>query len=339
MREAGPAPGDRRGQDGMPEVEVLLGTYNGERFLREQVDSILGQSYPRVRVTARDDGSRDGTVAILEEYERRYPGSFRVERGGAPTGGAKGNFLELMRASTAEYVCFADQDDVWAAEKVQLCVEAMRAMEARHGRGMPMLVFTDLEVVDEGMQVLHESFWAQQGIEPERIGRLPCLLQQNVVTGCTAMLNRPLLRLSLRMPEEAFLHDRWIALLASCFGRATSLPERTVMYRQHGGNVVGAGEARTGRLPRWRDHRRRRAQWEQSQRQAAGLLRVHGAELTDEQRRTVELFLEAGRRRSRVGRVMAMLRGGFFLTGLKRNLDMLWYLWEMKTGERSGGEG
>ena len=102
----------------LTEVEILLATYNGARFLREQIDSILAQDYGNIRVLARDDGSSDGTVEILHQYAKRFPGRFRVMPSSAPTGSAKNNFLLLMKASTADYVCFADQDDVWLPAKV-----------------------------------------------------------------------------------------------------------------------------------------------------------------------------------------------------------------------------
>src|SRR5271170_623792 len=104
--------------DSLPAVEVLLATCNGERFLREQIDSILAQDYENIRILARDDGSTDSTVAILAEYGERFPGRFRVMPVQTPAGSAKGNFLLLMKESTAGHICFADQDDVWLRDKV-----------------------------------------------------------------------------------------------------------------------------------------------------------------------------------------------------------------------------
>src|SRR5215467_3608829 len=93
-------------------VEVLLATFNGERFLREQIDSVLAQDYPNLRVLARDDGSTDGTLDILREYQLRFPDRFRLLPIDQPAGSAKGNFLKLMQAASANYLCFCDQDDV-----------------------------------------------------------------------------------------------------------------------------------------------------------------------------------------------------------------------------------
>src|SRR5271154_4215562 len=101
-----------------PLVDVLLATFNGEPFLREQIDSILSQDYEDLSILARDDGSKDGTRGILNEYAEQFPGRFQMLPTGAPTGNAKQNFLELMKASSADYVCFSDQDDVWLPGKV-----------------------------------------------------------------------------------------------------------------------------------------------------------------------------------------------------------------------------
>ena len=205
----------------LPEVEVLLATYNGARFLREQIDSILAQDYGNIRVLARDDGSSDETVEILAQYAARFPGRFQVMPVGVATGNPKNNFLLLMKASTADYICFSDQDDVWLPDKVSRTKQAMDQLESRWGAKVPLLVFTDLHLVDDKLKIVHESFWSYMNIDPGRINRLSEMMVQSVVTGCTAMLNRPLLELSVRMPEEAYMHDLWISWLASFMGKSS----------------------------------------------------------------------------------------------------------------------
>jgi Glycosyl transferase family 2 len=323
----------------LPEVEVLLATYNGDRFLREQIDSILAQDYANIRVLARDDGSSDGTVEILSEYAERFPDRFRVMPASAATGSAKKNFLLLMKASTANHICFSDQDDVWLPDKVSRTKKAMDRLESRWGMHLPLLVFTDLHVVDEQLKMLYESFWAFMKIDPERIGQFAKLMVQSVVTGCTAMLNRPLVELSLRMPEEAPMHDRWIGLLASAMGRFSILRAQTVLYRQHDRNVVGIGrkvietgaeELTTPLL--WRVMRPRKEganaiQWELGQRQAAALLRVHGAELPVEKCEMLRAFLRCGTSESRFIRIATLIRYGFYEVGFLPNLVKVVNLW------------
>jgi hypothetical protein len=325
----------------LPEVEVLLATYNGDRFLREQIDSILAQDYANIRVLARDDGSSDGTIEILNEYAERFPARFRVMPASDATGSAKKNFLLLMKASTANHICFSDQDDVWLPDKVSRTKKAMDQLESQWGTHLPLLVFTDLHVVDEQLKMLYGSFWEFMRIDPERIDRLAKLMVQSVVTGCTAMLNRPLLELSLRMPEEASMHDRWIGLLASAMGKSSILKAQTVLYRQHDRNVIGIGDKIAGvgageRAVSLLDRIRRRKegataiQWRIGQRQATALLRVHGAELAVEKRELLRAFLRCETSESRFIRIATLIRYGFFDVGLMPNLVKVVNLWTLK---------
>jgi hypothetical protein len=322
------------------EVEVLLATYNGERFLREQMESILAQDYENLRLLARDDGSSDATVAILHDFGRRFPGRVRILPTEYATGSARDNFLLLMQASTANYICFSDQDDVWLQDKVRRTMQAMDKLESRWGRDLPLLVFTDLRVVDDQLQSLHPSFWAHAQIEPARINRLQSLLRQNVVTGCTAMLNRRLVELALRMPRQATMHDHWIALLACTMGRSSILNAQTVLYRQHDRNIVGV-ETRSQSLPevvhRIRDSNPRYAQWQIDLEQARALLRVHGAELPSRCRDLLDAYLRCGTAASRFVRIFTLIRYRFFRTGLMLNLATLVDLWKFKVEEHEIG--
>ncbi len=322
-----------------PDVLVLLAAFNGERFLREQIDSILGQSYAAVRVLARDDGSRDATAAILEEYARREPERFRVLPTDAPTGNAKFNFRKLMEAAMedgAAYVACADQDDVWLAEKLALEMDAMHTLEAAHTAGTPLLVFSDLRVVNADLSVRQESLWAHQGIDPERVHSFARLLTQNAVTGCTMLLNRPLVALAAQMPDEVRMHDWWTALAANVFGAAGIVRAPTVLYRQHDANVfgAGAGEVRQNLVPRWRYHDKRREQWEQGVGNAEGLLRRFGDKMPAKKARVLRAFLRCEHSPHRLERAWLFLRYGFFFNTLRGNLAMLWYLWDMSYAKR-----
>jgi glycosyltransferase involved in cell wall biosynthesis len=320
----------------LPEVEVLLATYNGERFLRQQIDSILEQDYSGLRILARDDGSSDGTLAILEEYAASHPDKFQLIPTDVPSRSPKGNFLRLMHASQAPYVMFADQDDVWHTDKVSSTLALMRQLVAQYGSDVPLLVFTDLVVVDENLTVRHESLWHLFRIDPSRIADLGRLLRQNVATGSTMMLNRPLLQLALNMPEHAFMHDWWVALLASALGHAAYLNRPTVQYRQHGSNVLGAVEPeRPNLIPRLRHHDNRRAEWELYWNQAKALFSLHGDSMSKANREIAEAFVRCGESGSPVERVFTMLRYQFFVKNLRSNLAILWYLWDMEAARES----
>lgn len=311
-------------------VEVLLATYNGERYLEEQIDSILAQDYPNLRVLARDDGSEDGTPAILNRYEARFPDRFRVLRAAHATRSAKNNFLLLMRASSGEYVCFCDQDDVWLPHKVSVTKRSMDQLESTWGKDLPLLVFTDLRVVDDRLETLHESFWKHEKLDPTRIHRFGSLLGQNVVTGCTAMINRRLVELACDMPGEACMHDQWVALLASSMGKAKHLDVMTVLYRQHERNLVGSRE-RIRSLPelvrRVRNGDVRRRQWRSSQTQAESFLRTHRDQLPAADREQLLAFLRCGKTKSRLLRTYLLIRHGFLRAGLLEKLATLTDQW------------
>lgn len=309
------------------DLQVLLATCNGDNFLRAQIDSILSQSLPGVRILARDDGSRDSTPQILEDYARRFPGRFRILPTVAPTGNARDNFLALLQASDAPYVAFADQDDVWLPQKLDLQMNAMRVLEQRYGSATPLLIFSDLQVVAEDLTSLAPSFWRHRRIQPSNIHRLGRLLMENVVTGCTALLNAPLVRLARSMPQAAVMHDWWVALLASTLGHTTFLDQQLVLYRQHENNVIGASRSAPALNLRARfQHERCRERWQQSLLQAQELLRIHGSAIPPEARFELEQLVSCDASPNPVYRLAMMFRRGYFISKFQANLATAWYL-------------
>ena len=220
-------------------IDILLATYNGAPWLAEQLDSLLAQTETDWRVLAHDDGSQDTTLTILRDYQQRHPRHFQLLDDGVRCGGAKENFHHLMQHSSADYVMFCDQDDVWDSDKIAVSLARMREVEAAHP-GVPVLVHSDLRVVDAGGQLLHASMFACQRL-PRRLPALEQRLVLNNVTGCTVMLNRRALQVSLPMAACALMHDWWAACrVVQAGGQVELLPRSTLGYRQHGRNSVGA---------------------------------------------------------------------------------------------------
>jgi hypothetical protein len=304
------------------QVEILLATYNGGLYLKDQIDSILSQNYSNLSILVRDDGSKDETLSLIKDYKTRYPQRFLLAEDHIPTGHPKRNFLRLMKASTAEYLCFSDQDDVWLPEKVSRSMQAMRRLEDLHGQATPALVFTDLKVVDERLSTLDDSYWRRSGINPNDIYRLSRLLSENVVTGCTMMINRSLCRLAQQMPEEAEMHDWWIALIASVFGAVEIVPERTILYRQHAANVVGSRDQSLTmeNLSTRIQPNNRRLQRARCERQAEAFLRIYGSQISVEKRKIFEAYLLSGRSESAWIRVKTMFQYGFFRSSLPKTI-------------------
>jgi glycosyltransferase involved in cell wall biosynthesis len=219
-------------------IDILLATYNGAVYLPAQLDSLLAQTHEDWRVIARDDGSSDQTLSVLEAYSRNHPGKFLILHDGGRVG-AKASFSRLIAQSSAPYIAFCDQDDVWVPDKLEVLLDALRSEEICVGSRIPLLAHSDLEVVDEKLELMNASFWVYQGIDPSRDG-LSRLLVQNVVTGCALLCNRALANAALPIPESAFMHDYWLALMASAIGRIVPVPRALVKYRQHGRNTLGA---------------------------------------------------------------------------------------------------
>ena len=310
-----------------PTDQILLATYNGEKFLREQIDSVLAQQDVSLHILARDDGSTDNTLAILREYAQRLPGQFHLLEDGAGTGNAKWNFIKLTAASTASYVCFCDQDDIWLPNKVSRSLALMRELEAKHTTAVPMLVFTDLVVIDEAGAAILPSFWQRDQIDPEAINQLNILIGHNVVTGCTAMLNRRCADLTLRMPDDSPMHDRWAGLIVACMGNGAFLPDKLVRYRQHGGNVIGAPLEKVNFWTklRWpKTPEKRLEQWWINQRVAAALLSTYPNEMPASSRNILETYVRIGREPNRWLRVYLLLRHNLLRNGLRRKLSTLW---------------
>ena len=221
-------------------IDILLATYNGAAWLEAQIDSLLAQDFADWRLLVRDDGSTDDTLAVLHAQQDRLGERLRILVDDRKNLGPAGNFARLLEASTADYVMFCDQDDVWLPGKISLTLGKMWEAEAACGTETPVLVHTDLQVVDEKLNLVAASGHRYQQIDPYRGGALGRLMVQNIATGCTVMLNRALRDRALPIPAAALMHDHWLSLVAAAFGKIAYLPVPTLLYRQHGGNQVGA---------------------------------------------------------------------------------------------------
>ena len=216
-------------------VEILLATYNAEMYLREMLDSLYSQDYEDFIITVSDDGSNDSTLNILNEYKERF-GKMNILPP-CQNLGAKGNFRRLIENATGDYVMFADHDDKWLPDKISTTLAAMQAAEC--AVDAPILVHTDLYVTDAELNITEKSFVKSQHFNMKR-NKFSDFLAQNTVTGCAMMINNKLLRLAKKMPKDVLMHDWWLALTASAFGKVVFLDTPTILYRQHGDNQVGA---------------------------------------------------------------------------------------------------
>ena len=280
-----------------PLVAILLSTYNGERFLGEQLDSLLAQTHRNMRIVVRDDGSSDGTRAILDRYARAHA-NVEVTYGENLRNVASFFWLVDHAPKDAAYLCFCDQDDVWEPDKVARGVRALQALDG------PAMVFTNVQVVDAALRPLAaDANRAPRGTAFENS------LVQNVATGCTVMFNAAAaagLRGRNVRHAELIQHDWWVYQVVSASGRVVYDAYPTVRYRQHGSNVIGQPTGLrfwTGRIRRQLDPSRRLLR-----RQAAELLRVHGAGFPPEKRRVLEEFVRHSGAESLLERARYALR-------------------------------
>ena len=223
------------------EIAILLATYNGGKYLREQLNSILSQTYTKWHLYIHDDGSKDNTIEILKDYQLRYPDKVTIVEG-EPTGGAKNNFYFLLKRVDASLYMFSDQDDVWQPNKIETEVNAW---EQNKADDIPVLVFTDLKIVNQNLDVVSDSLWMYYKFNTENI-RMQSLILQNVVTGCTMLFNRKLREMMIMYKniDNVPMHDKWGAMIALQFGKMIRIGEQTILYRQHENNAVGAQESK-----------------------------------------------------------------------------------------------
>ncbi len=223
-------------------IDILLPTYNGEKYLKEQIDSILNQTYKNIRLIISDDCSKDSTPKILEEYrgkDERIELYLQKENIGVVKG------IEfLLKKVKSNYYMLADQDDVWLPMKVEKSIETLKKENAD-------LVFGDLEVVDQDLKTMYPSFGdfmllnrkIKKYINSYKVNYL-----YNCVTGCTVLSKKEFIEKILPIPTESkyLIHDHWIGLVVALNGKLAYMPEKYIKYRQHGNNQVGTDKISHG---------------------------------------------------------------------------------------------
>lgn len=289
-------------------IEILMATYNGERFLAEQIDSLLSQTVKDFQILIHDDASSDRTSEIIQDYASRYPLQIRCIVDGVQCGSAVKNFLHLTEYATAEYVMYCDQDDVWLPDKIAISLDAMKKAEARLGKDFPILVFADCTPVDVNLnpQKMTKSMVSQQSLTMNR------LLVQNCVSGCVMMCNRALYSLLGSYDQAILMHDWWAALIAAAMGEIVFIPKEVMLYRQHGGNSVGAVDTRSFhyRLQMLTDEETRKKK-DLYFRQAALLQKRFADRLTSDAAAVLGNFLKIPEYRGKIHRIFALNGGGY----------------------------
>jgi glycosyltransferase involved in cell wall biosynthesis len=268
----------------MKDVQILLSTYNGARYLQPLLESLTGQDYPAVSVLVRDDGSTDGTPEMLRAYAMTHK---NVQAVFGENLGFIGSFFELLRIadSGAHYYALCDQDDIWKPDKVSRAVQLLSVRPS----DAPVLYCSRLTVVSEDLEHIGYSDIPKRGLS------FPNAIVENQVRGCTSVLNRPARKLLAQTPQSCVSHDWWMYLVVSALGTLVYDGESRILYRQHPSNQFGIT---IGIIETWKNKIRQFLKDGRSNliaKQAEEFWRTYGSSLPVEHRLVIERFVRKRR--------------------------------------------
>lgn len=216
-----------------PLISIAMATYNGEKYLKEQLDSIYAQTYKNVEVIVTDDGSTDYTIKILEQYAHSHGLRYFVNKTNL---GFVKNFEKAVSLCRGEYIALSDQDDVWLPEKLSTLLQTIDNKS---------LAFSDATLINENKKIIAQSFAHYSNNKPLEGKPFTRLLISNFVTGCTVLFKRELLNKAHPIPAGIAYHDWWYALIASLEHGISFCNVPLNLYRQHTTNDTGAGDKHT----------------------------------------------------------------------------------------------
>ena len=301
-------------------VDILLASYNGERYIREQLDSLLAQSHKNINIIIHDDGSTDSTVSIIREYEKKYPVKVKLLDDGKHFGNASDNFMYLTGYGSADYIMFCDQDDYWDKDKVRITLDNMLLLESKGGKDRPYLVFSAYMATDSDLKPLKNGMSFLYKLDLNHI------LVQNCIAGCMCMINRKLKELAGEPDEAIIMHDWWLALIASSMGDIYYIDTPLMLYRQHGNNVVGRNNLTSlkSRVKKFKNPYTKKLMFVY-ERQARLLYNRLGGRMPDEKKKILKSFLDIYDA-PKMKRPSLLRKGNYLKSDFVRAAGQQWYL-------------
>lgn len=266
-------------------VQVLMSTFNGEKYLSDQVGSLLKQTDIDLQISIRDDGSSDQTQTILTRLAKSTDMPLSISFG--PNMGVIASFFELLESASidAKYYSFCDQDDIWNPHKLHRAATLLETIPSH----IPAIYCSRTELVDENLR--HLAYWPAVSKKGASFSNA---IIENITVGCTMVINkaaRDLILKKLPNASQIIMHDWWIYLCVSAFGQVVYDPVPHIQYRQHGSNVMGGAKGGLHKwLRKWQSFRRNYNK-RLLRKQAAEFHRQYGSELSDVNRRTLDDFL------------------------------------------------
>lgn len=206
-------------------ISICMATYNGEKYIKEQLESILPQLSKNDEVIVSDDGSSDRTVEIIKSFNDSRIKIFENQKFKSPTF----NFENALKHASGEIIVLSDQDDIWKENKIETIKKYMHDYD---------LVISDAEIIDEHGNVLQESFYKLNGSKSGFIKNIV----KNSYLGCAMAFNRKILEKSLPFPRDIPMHDWWIGLIGEMYGKTLFIEDKLICYRRHVNNASPTGE-------------------------------------------------------------------------------------------------
>lgn len=209
-------------------ISIAMATYNGELYLASQLDSIVNQTHQNIEIIIVDDCSSDNTVTIIQQYQMQFPWIKLIQN--KNNIGIVKTFAIALSLCNGYFIALADQDDVWFSDKLEKLL---------HNIGNSLLIHSDAILADSNMQIIAKSNVIQANIDCRKTQFVDYLISNNV-TGCTTLFSKKLLALALPIPDGFYIHDHYLAIVASFYGHIKFLNEPLIYYRQHNNNSIGA---------------------------------------------------------------------------------------------------
>jgi rhamnosyltransferase len=218
-------------------IAILLAVYNGEKYLAEQLDSLITQTNQDWTLYIRDDASNDGTLDIINDYCNRYL-NFILLKDYLGNLGCRNNFFKLLEVINSEYYMFCDADDVWFPNKIEISLQRIKELEPLYPN-TPLLVHTDCSICDANMNLMVESYWKSENLNPDDVLNFNELAICTCIGGSTMFFNKDVKITVLPLEQNLMLYDSWIALQVIRKGIISTIHTPTKKYRQHGNNICG----------------------------------------------------------------------------------------------------
>jgi len=215
-------------------IHVVMCTYQGEKYIAEQLDSILFQTYLNFKIHVFDDCSDDKTLSIVKEYSQKFL-NIEWHKSSKNRGFIK-NFENAIMSISGNYIALSDQDDIWSPDKLEICMRELKLLE-KESPNTPALVHTDLSLINFSGKELFTSFFESKTIDLPKERSLNSILGHCGVMGNTILMNKLLVDKALPFPDNLKYHDYWLAVINEIFGIRKTVKKRLVKYRIHDNNV------------------------------------------------------------------------------------------------------